>query len=95
MLYTLKDFESGAKGTFYVHCEDLIGRPGPHWHIPARILGIELDEFVKLLAVKYKATIVSYNKENKFLLFSWDKQSEARKYKNDINAQARKKGFEI
>ena len=94
MLYQLKDFQAQS-GKHYITCEDLLGKPGPHWHIPARILGIELDEFVKLLAVKYKATIVSYNKENKFLLFSLDKQSECRKYKNDINAQARKINYQI
>lgn len=95
MLFKLKDFESGAKGKYYVHCEDLIGQPGPHWHIPARVLGISLEEFVNLLVVKYNAKGLCYNKENKFLFFYWDKQSECRRYKNEINAQARKINFQV
>lgn len=78
-----------------MHCEDLIGQPGPHWHIPARILGITLEDFILLLKDKYDATIVSFNLENKFLLFSWDNLNKARSYKNEINAQARKTKYQI
>lgn len=94
MIFKLTEFQS-AGGRYYVHCAELLGEPGPHWHIPARILNIPLEDFILLLRDKYGATIHSFNKENSFLLFSWDSLVKCRLYKNYINSQARKINFQV
>lgn len=94
MLYKLTEFQGGS-GRYYVTCEDLLGKPGPHWHIPAIILGISIEEFIKELKDKYHADIISYTPETRFLLYSWGDISKERKFKNYINAQARKINFQI
>ena len=51
------------------------------------------DEYVNLLITKFKPDNISYNQEKNVLIYSWKKQSDMRKFKNWLNAEARKKNF--
>ena len=93
-IYQLSEFQS-ASGTWSVVCVDVLGKKGTHWYYPARALGISIESFINELQDKYKAKIDIYSKENCFVGYSWEKQSDMRKFKNKVNACARKRNFTI
>ncbi len=69
------------------------------WWLPCRALGVSPADFVKLLAENFKCSHISWYPEtrtgNGILIYSWDNQSDMRKFKNYINKIARDKQFLI
>ena len=94
MIYHADEWQ-GASGIWY--CEHTGSYPQgvQKWVVPARILGVSVDEFLKLLIEKFKPDHISYCKDGSFVSWGWSKQSEMRKFKNFINSEARKKNFQI
>lgn len=79
----------------YWNCNDvstLVGASS-RWWTPARMLGIAPSEFVELLVTKFKPDNISYSYEYDVLCYSWKSQAEMRKFKNWINAEARRHQF--
>ena len=93
-LYKMTEWESLASG-WHCGCVDNLGGGSNLWYLPARILDIAPAEFIELLVTKYQPDSVWYSKEKCVLVYSWKSQTKMRKFKNDMNAAARKKNFQI
>lgn len=94
-LLRYEEYQSPS-GVWYCNDTSEIGRSQAGiWWVPARMLNISLDEYVNMLITKFKVDNISYNKEKNVLIYSWKKQSDMRKFKNWLNAEARKKNFII
>ena len=94
MLYQMKEWED-INGKWHCNCVDDLGGNAGLWYVPARILGISPAEYIKLVIETYKPDDVYFNKENCLCFWSWTNQVNMRKFKNMINATARKKNFQI
>lgn len=72
-----------------------VGRIGNQWYTPARALGMELSDFVELIVRKFSPDRISFSDvpPNGLLLFSWESQTQMRKYKNWINKELRRVQF--
>lgn len=83
-------------GKVHVQCDDLVAT-GRNWIEPAKILGITPSDFIILLKNKFDAYITPYRKDGKisFISYHWDDLSKARKFKNFINAEAKKKSYMV
>lgn len=81
-------------GAWYCNDTSEIGRSQAGlWWAPARLLDLSLDEYVNLLITKFKPDNIFYNQEKNVLIYSWKRQADMRKFKNWLNAEARKKNF--
>ena len=94
MLYKMTEWESPCSG-WYCGNIDALGKNSNAWWLPARILNLTLTDYIQLLITKYKPDYIHFNKESFLLSFSWVNQAAMRKFKNDINAAARKVNFQI
>lgn len=94
MIYKLEEWQ-GSSGLWY--CEHISSSPKGvmKWVVPSRILGIPADEFIKWLIKEYKPDEIFHNEDCSFVGWAWKSQSAMRKYKNAMNALARKKNFQI
>lgn len=82
-------------GNYHVNdCTDLKSIRGLWW-IPARMLGISPAEYVELLVTRFKVDKIQYNEEADVLIYSWRSLQRARDFKNWLNAEARKRKFEL
>ncbi len=74
--------------------EDLAGISGLWW-VPARMLEMELDEYIKWLIKEYQPDDIKFT--GKVLLFSWSKEhySKCHSFVLYINKIARSKRFYI
>lgn len=93
MLYKMTEWQSPT-GKWHCNCVDNLATNGGHWTHPARILGMPLAEYVEWVITNYHP-IVWHNEDCSLVFFSWEKQSDMRKYKNYINAAARKVNYQI
>lgn len=85
--YFDNEFQS-ASG--YWHCmnsSDLGNGSNIWWKFP-RSINISLEEYVKVLALNFHATL-KYLEKSDTLLFSWKSQSDMRKFKNWANRKYR------
>lgn len=94
MLYKCEEWESESG---YWHCEHTASFPKnvQKWVVPARILGITPVEFLELLIERFKPDKFIHNADCSFVGWAWKSQAQMRVYKNWINAEARKKNFQI
>lgn len=97
-MYKTTEWESPT-GKWYVADTSDLAHDSAAWWIPARILGISLEEFVNLLINEYHATIDGWypnsNKGKSLLLFSWKEYKYAHQYLLMINRVARNKNWTI
>ena len=67
------------------------------WSTPARMLNMELVDHVKMLIERLEVDPISYGgteyHDAGVLVYSWNSQAKARKFKNWLNAEARKRNF--
>lgn len=89
-IYKASEWESPTGQWYCNDIEDLSNGSG-YWWIPARILNISLDEYVKLLINTFQVSKISYSIESNVFIFSWSNQTFMRKYKNYINKIAKNK----
>lgn len=83
----------GATGTW--HCndvEDLANGSGYWWH-PARMLGMTPADYLKMVIEDFKPDNIYHNDDCSFVGWSWNEQAKMRKFKNWINAAARRENF--
>lgn len=92
MLYKMTEWESCGK--WHCNCVDHLGTNGGHWIHPARILGLTAADYVKFVIDNYNP-IVYHNDDCSLVFFSWEKQSDMRKFKNYINKKAREVDYQI
>lgn len=85
----------GASGRWYAADVKDLAHNSAVWWIPAKILGISYEDYVKLLVNEYKVTNMTYDYNTNTLIFSWDNQVNAHKYVLYINRIARNKNFTI
>ena len=95
MLFHLDEWQS--TGTKIWYCEHTSSYPQgvQKWVVPARILGLSVDDFLKMLIKDFKPDVITVKEDGSFVSWGWSKQSEMRKFKNFINSEARKKNFQI
>ena len=95
-----------AKLLKYVEWQDACGNwlcndtsdlcsPRSLWWVPARMLGISPADYVKLLIENFHPDRITYNQEANVLIYSWKNINDQRKFKNWLNAQARKHNYII
>lgn len=94
MIYKLTEWQNSS-GIWYCNCIDNLAQNSGAWWLPARVLNISPADFIKLLLSKYKPDVFSFNKEKCFCCWGWKDQSAMRKFKNELNAEARKVNFQI
>ena len=74
-----------------------VGKIGNQWWTPARALGMELTDYIKMIIRDFHPDNISFSTipENGLLLFSWNKQEDMRKFKNWINKKFRDLQFYV
>ena len=79
----------------YWYCNDVsdIAGPGFHWSAAMRLLNLTPLAFVEMLATQFKPDRIKYDPEHNVLVYCWKSQQAMRKYKNWLNAEARKRNF--
>lgn len=93
-LYRTSEWEQN--GHFYVNDIAELGTScAGKWYVPARMLGMKLEDYILMLKNEFNAQRMKYFAENDVFVFSFDTLKEARAYKNWINKQARDKNFII
>lgn len=92
-LYKLTEWEdsSGWK------CGDLedLGNSSNLWYHPARMMNMTPAAYLKWVIVNYQPDNIYYSDDCSFVGWSWKDQSKERKFKNDMNALARKYNYYI
>lgn len=63
------------------------------WWVPARMLGISPAEYVQLIITQFHPDRIKYNEERNVLVYCWKNINDMRKFKNWLNAQARKYNY--
>ena len=93
MAHLYKATEWKSAGMWFCSDVEDLGNWSGAWWIPARILEISLTDFVKMLINDFNVSYISYSEKHNFLYYHWDNQADMRRYKNMINAAARKRNF--
>ena len=95
MLFHLDEWQS--TGTKIWYCEHTSSYPQgvQKWVVPARILGLSVDDFLRMLIKDFKPDVITVKKDGSFVSWGWSKQSEMRKFKNWMNAKSRAINFQI
>lgn len=94
-IYEATLWESAGGNRYYVNDVKDLGGISGKWWVPARMLGMELTDYILMLRDTFKATVESYNKEKDFLSFYWTNKNDANKYKLWINKEAKKRKFSV
>ena len=94
MLYQQTEWQS-LTGAWHCNCVDKLSNGSGAWYLPARLLELTPAEFIDFLITNFKPDHFSYDKEKCFCCWSWNNQTDMRKYKNYINKKAREKNFQI
>lgn len=93
MIYRMSEWQSGT-GVWYCNCIDKLAEDSGHWLHPVRILELSPAAYVQWVIKNYNPQ-VWHNKDCSLIFFSWENQSDMRKYKNYINKVAREKQYQI
>ena len=91
-LYVASEWQ-GASGRWYVNDITNSTSVACKWWTPVRLLNMTPVEYVLMLKNNFKASNFKYTKGKNVLIFSFETQADARKYKNFINKKAREKQF--
>ena len=90
-LYKAEEWQ-GADGKWHIGCISDLGKNSNCWYYPARILDISPCDFITLLIEEYDAEC---HWLGNILIYKWESQTKARKWKNFINKRAREVKFYI
>ena len=95
MLFHLDEWQS--TGTKIWYCEHTSSYPQgvQKWVVPARVLNMSVDDFLRMLIKDFKPDVITVKKDGSFVSWGWSKQSEMRKFKNWMNAKSRAINFQI
>lgn len=92
-IYKTEEWQGGDGRWLVNDVSDLSGISSKWW-VAAHVLGISYEDFVRLLVNKFHAQC-SYRAAANVLIFTFDSQTDARKYKNYVNKVARDKHFMV
>lgn len=94
MLWKASEWETSSG--WHCNCTDNLAGGSSLWYLPARILNISPADLIILMKDKYNAEVnFCGTKDNFIVLFTWEKQSDMRLWKNFINRKAREINFQI
>lgn len=93
-IYKASNWESGS-GRWYVADTSNLKENSAHWRHQLKITGLDSISFLEMLKNKFHASGFKYCKENDTLIFSFDTKELSSKYKNWLNAEARKLQYKI
>ena len=93
MLWKAEEWETSSG--WHCNCVSNLAHNSAAWYIPARILNISPADFIELLFRQFKPDNFYFDENTCFCNWSWKSQANMRKFKNFINAEARKKNFQI
>jgi hypothetical protein len=91
MIPQLKEWQSASGKWHAAYVDSFL----PHINnsvLIARALGVSYDEYVKRVIRDFKPDYIQYIEDKGFVIFSWAKQGNMRKYKNQINKELRAAG---
>lgn len=94
-MHILKLSEWNSGDCWYVSDVEELGKSSGTWWYISNLLELSPVNYVKTLIDKYHAVVTYYTVEKDVLIFHFKTQTEARKFKNDINKIARDKKFII
>lgn len=95
MSHLLKYTEWEQNGKWYSGDISDLAHGSNFWWLPARMLEMELTDYVLLLKDKFHAQNFRYLSEPNLLLFDWKNYSDCHKFTLYINNEARKRKFFI
>ncbi len=86
-LYTMTHWEMSGK----YYCNDVqnIGGKSDKWYTPMRILGLSVDEYIKLLVNTFHAVGLKYSDKTDCLVFSFNTEKEAKSFCAYVNKKAK------
>ena len=93
-LYKCEEWQ-GSSGIWYCEHTSSFPKNVNKWVVPARILGLTPADFLRYLINEYQPDTIFHNEDCSFVGWGWRSQAKMRKYKNAINAEARRKKFKI
>ena len=91
----LRYVEWGEPGAWYCNDTSDMCSIRALWWAPARMLGLAPAAYVQLLIERFHPDRIMYSEEHDVLVYSWRKIEDCRKFKNWLNAEARKRNFII
>lgn len=93
-LYKVDEWQSPSGRWRCNDVQDLTGISGKWW-VPARMLGMQLTDYILLLVEEFKADIECYHPKSDLLMFSWKAEDYANchRYVLWINKMARKGNY--
>lgn len=91
-LYKASMWQGGSGKWFCGDIEDL-GNHSGRWWVPCRLLEITPEDYIRMLIDDFNVSNIKYYYSSNVLVFSWDNESDCRKYKNWINKKAREANY--
>ena len=73
MLYVLKEWQ-GSSGLWYCEHTDSFPKDIQKWIIPARLLGVTANEFIKILIKDFQPDKIFHNEDCSFVGWAWKKE---------------------
>ena len=92
-LYKLSEWE--ICGSWYCGDVEELGKGSNYWWLPARMLGMTPADYIKWVIDNFKPDNVRHSEDCSYVGWSWKSQTEVRKFKNQMNALARKHSFMV
>lgn len=89
----LTEWQSGS-GLWNCADTSKLAQDSGNWLHAMRVTGLTPADYIQW-AIDFCNPIIHYNKEKNLVFFSWEKQSDMRKFKNKINQEARIKNYQI
>ena len=79
------------------HCGDIsdLGKGSNYWWFPARMLELELTDYILLLKNKFHAKNFKYFKDENVLLWHWETYNDCHSFVLFLNSEAKKRKFYI
>lgn len=86
-LYKMTHWE--LSGKYYCNDVQNIGGKSCKWFTPMRILGLSVEDYVKLLIDTFHAEGLKYSKEKDCLIFHFNTEKEAKSFCAYVNSKAK------
>lgn len=94
-LYQITEFQSAGTGKW--HCGNFkhLDQNSAAWYLPARVLGLDLCDYIDLLINKYHVTPRIWDESKGFFLGDWPDYRTIHSFVIYINKVAKQKGYYI
>jgi len=97
MAHILKysEFQDPVGNMWGCNDSEELGKGSAYWWLPARMLGLTPAEYLQWVIDNYKPDKISHTADCSVVWWRWKSQEKMRKFKNEINAMARKRNYVI